>query len=106
MITQVEHSETWTLTITPDTDTWPPVDMPYSSAGRQIQPDKIGCTLNRGSRPHIWADGYRILRSGLGKERGTVRMWKENDTPGWVAELVEQARRQHDLGPSRTGVDW
>ena len=105
---QVKHYEEWTLTITPAEGEQPWPDLQAYERGPVFVPDTITAKLVRGAdRPHVSASGGRRTSAGNISQGRSHRSWYSFEAlPGWVAEAIEEARKQHGLGPGVTEVGW
>jgi hypothetical protein len=104
MISQSDHRESWTVTITRELgDDWP--DMEVGRRSLRMHPDRIEFTLHRGEdRPWVFVAGRNYLKNG---ELGHLTL--SESSPGhipWVLALVREAREQLDLGSGITEVPW
>lgn len=106
MKANARHYEEWHITLQPEPndvpgDTWPDV---RGNRYGTFKPDMINIHLRRGdSQPVQAVSGYVYKLDGtLGKRRDSARAAQ---VP-WVQEIIETYRKENDLGPGSTGVDW
>jgi hypothetical protein len=96
MIEKVTHSENWRLEIMQEQheEPWPDLPVPYSKNGRTFRPELIIVILPGEA---IYVGGPVVKKDGTaGDRRASLPAYAEK--PGWVHEIVEAARRRHNLG--------
>lgn len=99
------HHEVWSVFLEREEgDDWP--DMPSTwRESEVIRPVAIFIEITRGARHPSYSVRGRILRQDgtPGQRKGHAF---GSAVPDWAREICEQDRRDHDLGPEKTGVSW
>jgi hypothetical protein len=105
MVIESEHRESWHLTIVrEDTDSWPDIEI-GQRVKREMRPERIDFTLNRGSDyVPMRVKGRNYLKNGQPGNRDEYCR-RPHEIP-WVLALVQETRERTGLGPGATGVDW
>ena len=101
---KITHAEQWRITITPDGDPW--ADIPVNRM--MIRPEALLVELWRSqAQLQVYVRGRQVRKDGTpGTFLRTLGLGYGNPVPEWAAEIIESVRRQNNLGPGVTGVDW
>lgn len=99
-VTEIKHSESWALTITPDEgESWPETKDPtYSRATVKIVPDKIFITVRPGSPYTGTVQGFRVGVSGEPtRARSHFTFHGDRGCPEWAQVIIEHELQKHRL---------
>lgn len=101
MQTELDHQESWTLTIRRNGDNWP--DVRQSSRRNPVFVHTITCEIQRGALDqHVSATGWARRKDGsVSQQRAHIIFADEHD---WIRRLVEAERMKHGLHQAATDV--